>query len=661
MPAAPSSLAGATGNDQFDLTWSAPADGGSPITGYVLTLTVDGTSQAPVDLTATTYSYSITVTGGTTVSASLAAINAVGTGSAAAVGPFTELDPPAAPSSVLATASNGGATVSWQAPTTDGGSPVTGYTIVATAAGQPTVTAAVAAGSTSAPLSGLVDGTTYQVVVSASNATGTGPSSQPVAVVPVGPPGAPTALSASAVTTEVVATWQPPGDDGGSPITGYVASLVQGGQTVAIQQLPLSQTSATFTGEPLGVPTTVSVVAVNAVGAGPAASSDPVTPGATVPVAPGQPTGVVATAGDRQAIVSWTAPALVAGVDEVGLTPYAGGVALPTQWLPATPSTTTATATGLTDGTTYTFTVTLASASGDGPASAPSNAVTPSGVPTAPASATATPGDGFAVVRWGAADGGPVTGYTVTPVVGGTPQPALAVTVGAAQTSAYVGGLTNGTSTTFAVTAASAAGTGPAATTAAVTPAQASGPKPPGMAKPSVTAGDGQVALTWAPPTVPTGAAPVLAYRVTVTVEGQHTPIVAYVPADQLSTVVTGLPNGTKATVTVAAASGAGWGGDSGGIEVWPGLPPAAPTAVTASAQNGKYTLHWTAPTAGSEPTTGYTVTVTVGGQVTTWHPGAAATSQDLGTYTAGTSVTASVSAADQSGTGPAATVTFTA
>jgi hypothetical protein len=90
--------------------------------------------------------------------------------------------------------------------------------------------------------------------------------------------------------------------------------------------------------------------------------------------APGAPTGASASAGDRQAIVSWTAPGNNGGatINGYAVTSFPGGKTCTWSSGPLA-----CTVTGLTNGTSYTFTVTATNSVGTGPASAPATPETP--------------------------------------------------------------------------------------------------------------------------------------------------------------------------------------------------------------------------------------------------------------------------------------------
>jgi hypothetical protein len=190
--------------------------------------------------------------------------------------------------------------------------------------------------------------------------------------------------------------------------------------------------------------------------------------------APGQVTGVTATAGPGSATLSWNAPANGGPVTTYTITPYIGSSAQPATTVTGTPPATGTTVNGLTAGTSYTFTVTASNPNGAGPASSQSNSVTPSmqTAPSAPGNVTAAGATDQAQVSWSAPTsdgGGALTNYTVTPYVGSAAQTPVEVSPSA--TSTTVKGLTNGTSYTFTVAAANNLGTGPASTpSSSVTP-----------------------------------------------------------------------------------------------------------------------------------------------------------------------------------------------
>ena len=191
--------------------------------------------------------------------------------------------------------------------------------------------------------------------------------------------------------------------------------------------------------------------------------------------APGQVTNVQATAGFNSANVTWTAPTSGGTVTSYTVTPYIGSVAQTATTVTGSPAATNVTVTGLTQGTTYTFKVQASNPAGSGPVSTASNSVTVTGptVPAAPTNVSASPATGQALVAWTPPNnnGSSLTGYTITPFIGSTAQPAVSVSGGSA-TSATVTGLTTGTAYTFTVTATNGIGTGPASqASSAVTPA----------------------------------------------------------------------------------------------------------------------------------------------------------------------------------------------
>jgi len=183
-------------------------------------------------------------------------------------------------------------------------------------------------------------------------------------------PGAPGSFTAAAGNAQVVLTWTTPGD-AGSPIIKYQVSY---GETAGysagwndISGSGAGTTTHTVTGLTNGVNYTFEVRAVNAVGSSAAATAT-----AAPATVPGAPTGVSATAGSGQAIVTFTAPANDGGSAITGYT-----VTSSPGNITASGASSPITVTGLTNGTAYTFTVTATNSAGTGPASAASNAVTP--------------------------------------------------------------------------------------------------------------------------------------------------------------------------------------------------------------------------------------------------------------------------------------------
>ena len=206
-----------------------------------------------------------------------------------------------------------------------------------------------------------------------------------------------------------------------------------------------------ITGLDNGTNYSFTVSATNGTGTSPAAS-DPVTPH----VPPGAPTTVSAVEGDREAVVSWQAPAELgdpaASEFVVTATPDDGSSVVVVSCVGSP-----CTVDGLGEGVSYTFAVAAKSSVATSAASAPSDAVTVLTAPGAPTGVSAVAGVGEAVVSWAAPVqlGDPaLSSYVVTASPGGAQ-----CTVDAPSLSCTVEGLTGGVSYTFAVTAKSSVAT----------------------------------------------------------------------------------------------------------------------------------------------------------------------------------------------------------
>jgi uncharacterized protein (TIGR02145 family) len=326
---------------------------------------------------------------------------------------------------------------------------------------------------------------------------------------------------------------------------------------------------------------------------------------------PGAPTGVMAAAGNAQAIVSFIAPSSNGGSAITGYTVTSnpaptGGV--PVTWTGTGPS---ITATGLTNGTPYTFTVVATNVVGNSVSSSASNSVTPAAptVPGAPTIGTAVAGNTQATVSFTAPSstgGSAITGYTVT----SNPAPAVGPgTWTGTGPSITATGLTNGTPYTFTVVATNAVGNSLASSASnSVTPATV--PDAPT----SVNAVRGNaLAIVSFTGSSSTGGSAITGYTVTSspaggTGNGTSSPI-----------TVTGLTNGTSYTFSVVATNAEGNSSPGISSAVTPATVPNAPTGVMPVAGNAQATVSFTTPSSdGGSAITGYTVTANSGSSTVT-------------------------------------------
>jgi len=177
LPGAPAIGTAVAGNAQALVPFTAPAsNGGSAITLYTATSTPDGktgTVSGPGDGTITVSE----LTNGTPYTFTVSATNAGGMGAAsAAYIPVTPATVPDAPTIGTATVGNAQATVTYSAPGSNGGSPITSYTAYSWVGGTAGPYFSQAGGGP-ITVTGLTNGTAYTFTVKATNAIGTGAAS----------------------------------------------------------------------------------------------------------------------------------------------------------------------------------------------------------------------------------------------------------------------------------------------------------------------------------------------------------------------------------------------------------------------------------------------------------------------------------------------------
>ena len=180
VPGAPTSVGAVGDNGQATVTFAAPTDiGGSPLLGYsvqAIDLTnaagdaIHGGSASPIIVTG--------LTDGDTYEFEVLASNSYGFGPYSAFSNTVVPQPvPGAPTSVVATAGNGQASVSFTTPTSIGGSPILGYSVQAIDLTNAGGTAIEGGSGSPIVVPGLVNGDTYEFEVLAANSSGFGPYS----------------------------------------------------------------------------------------------------------------------------------------------------------------------------------------------------------------------------------------------------------------------------------------------------------------------------------------------------------------------------------------------------------------------------------------------------------------------------------------------------
>ncbi len=632
VPTAPTALAGVRGDSSVALTWTAPANnGGAAITDAVVEFRLTTSATWSTFAHAPTSASAITVTGltnGESYEFRVRAVNAAGNSPLSNVaGPLVPMTTASAPLNLVGAFGDSKVTLAWQAPASNGGGAISDYFIQYREArvGTPWTTVQhVASTATSIVVTGLANGTPYFFRVAAVNPVGFGATAVTSPITPMTIPGAPAIVSAAPGNASVALAWRAPGNDGGGVISNYIIEYKVDGPSVTWTRFPRvasNATTATVTGLANGTNYLFRVTAVNAAGIGPASNtSDPVMP-VTVPTVP---FAVVAVGGDKQARLTWNAPASNGGLPVIDyvVEVRAASAATWTTFVDGVSAATSATVTGLTNGVTYTFRVTAKNGFGSSAASAETSPVVVLGLPGTSSAPVATAGVRAEVhLGWTApteTGGVALTDYVIeyrkTTDTAWTSYPHTA----SPAAGIVINGLSTGSTYVFRVSAVNPLGAGPASAISNAVTVIAPPTQPTNVV---AKAGDKVVSLAWTAPSTSNGS-PITDYVIEMR---KSTDATWTVYADSVSAattaVVTNLVNGTTYAFRVTAKNGAGLSAPSAeSLLVKPLGPAAGPTGVSGVASRGTVTLSWAAPTdTGGNPITSYVVQYRVNRAGTAW------------------------------------------
>ena len=294
---------------------------------------------------------------------------------------------PSAPQSVVATARNLSASVSWAPPASNGGATVDNY--IAYAYNYPSGTYAnsyaYACGTcTSAAVTGLANGQQYYFLVYAHNAVNWGPAAVSNVAVPTPqPPGPPQSPLATPRNLSANVSWAAPADNGGAAIQyyGVFAYAYPSYAYLSYTQGCATCTSVTVPNLTNGQQYVFGIYAHNGVNWGPGVGTNVVTPAVTTPSAP---VTVIASPGNASAAVAWSAPADNGGAaitaSYVMAYTTSPSLAYANKYVQVCATCTSGTITGLANGTSYQFIAFASNSAGSG-AYTWSNVVTPGGPP----------------------------------------------------------------------------------------------------------------------------------------------------------------------------------------------------------------------------------------------------------------------------------------
>lgn len=367
-PGPPGDLQATGGAGSVSLSWTAPSPGDSMITQYNIYRATDPTMPTSPTFTTTGTSYTdSSVTNGQTYYYSVSAVSNVGEGAAA--GPVTAIPGavPGAPLNLVARADVGKVNLTWNAPSSDGGSTITEYDIYRSTSNSIPSSLSFTTTSTTFEDTSVTSGVTYYYWVTARNSVGEGSAAGPAVIGAMSTPSAPQSVNGELQNGSVFLSWAEPSSDGGAAITQYViyrgvmeSNLVQIGTAT---ELTYNDTNTVK-----GNTYYYAISAINEVGEGArSAVFDIHVPLSSVPSVPLE---LKAEMVNGNVLLTWTVPTFNGGGEITGYKIYRGTSQATLSYITSV-TTNSFEDNGRRDGVTYVYTVAAVNEAGDGPSSAP--------------------------------------------------------------------------------------------------------------------------------------------------------------------------------------------------------------------------------------------------------------------------------------------------
>lgn len=270
VPGPPRNVIHLIGYGSFTVRWETPdSDGGSAITGYEIRL---GTGNW-IEKSAIEVSHTFTdLTQGADYTFSVRTKNAVGVSTTVSQD-LSLIAVPLSPTNVEVVRGDGQLTLTWEPPTLDGGSAITGYEV---RVGN-NAWISKDANAREHTFTGLNNGTYYTLYVRAQNSVGNSNARETQNTQPNNVPDRPTNLRATAGDGQITYTWDAPTFTGGSELVGYVLGVLGGGtyQTFSVRPNLETYTVMNLTN---GTEYSAIIWAYNINGAGQSASFNSATP-----------------------------------------------------------------------------------------------------------------------------------------------------------------------------------------------------------------------------------------------------------------------------------------------------------------------------------------------------------------------------------------------